>query len=72
MDGILIFFDDKQTDAFVWSDKTDSGLNVLRKSQFPDIWEQLEIGSVIRFNAKSSAAICYVTDVLEVNGKKTA
>ena len=72
MDGILIFFDDQQTDAFVWSDSKESGLNVLQKSQFPDIWDMLEIGSSLRFNARPSPAICYVTDVFEVNGQKTA
>lgn len=72
MDGILIFFDDKQTDAFVWSDSAESGLNVLQKSQFPDIWDLLEVGSALRFTSKQSEAVCYVTDVFEVNGTKTA
>jgi hypothetical protein len=72
MDGILIFFDDQQTDVFVWSDSKKSGLNVLKKSQLPEIWDLLEIGSSLRFNSQQSSAICYVTDVFEVNGEKTA
>lgn len=70
MNGILIYFDDARNEAFVWCDRLDTGLNILKKSRFPTIWDQLEVGSAILFETDDSASIRYVTRVLEINGIK--
>lgn len=71
--GTIVFFDKERSEAFIWSSGPDVGLVsshlcVLRKSDFPTLWGDLDIGHQIAFEACKLSLNSFVGSVSALNG----
>ncbi len=47
--GTIMYISKDGTFAFIWPDASEHGPALLRREDFPDLWERIEVGEILRF-----------------------
>lgn len=57
MKATVLYFTPDKSEAFVWPEDQNTGLVVLRKSEFPEVWPRLQIGVRMDFRRRHNNSL---------------
>ncbi|MEM7075710.1 MAG: hypothetical protein AAGA28_12350 [Pseudomonadota bacterium] len=61
--GTVLFFSSKGRQAHIWCVEGTSPLCIAFRPDFPDIWEDLSVGSVVMVDTQDAGVVLRVTEM---------